>query len=157
MTKEITKAFILQEIQDKFNLRELEPEKFRFSEMVVPTYSIGQHLLSAQIKKETVSVAGGPASFLFFTVPEIEKWHLHGYNLIFVTGSYKVAGVMINRPAAADYFYLDLTKNQTVSYSNLLPKDVVLCSGDRILVYVDDYTSAGNLLLHIDVTVETVR
>ena len=157
MTKEITKAHILQEIQDKFQLRELMPEKFAFSEMVIPTYDVGQHLTKPQIKHATMSITSGPTAYYAVTVPGDEKWHLHGYNVIFMTGSYKVAGLMVYRSLVADYFYIDLTKNQIVSYAVILPKDVILVAGNKLYLYVDDYTTTGNLELRIDVTVEEIR
>ena len=44
MTKEITKSFILQQIQDKFRLREFTAENFLFSETVIPIYNVENHL-----------------------------------------------------------------------------------------------------------------
>ena len=157
MTKEITKAFILQQIQDKFRLRDLVAETFRFSEEVVPIYNIEQHLLKAEILTETDSITGGPTSYIFFTVPQNEKWSLHRYNVVFVTGSYTVAGVMITRPGLSNYIYTDLAAAQSVSYAHDLPKDIELYPGDSIRIYVDGYTSTGNLSLIVDVTKEETR
>ena len=158
MTKEITKAYILQEIEDKFKLRELTPETFRFSEEVVPIYNIGPHLSRGVIKyvQKNITSAG---SMSFFAVPGTEAWVLNSYNVIFMgAGAFTVAGVYVTRaPNHADAMYLDLTAAQTVSYSNNLPKPVMLRSGDIIAINVDGFTSAQNLRLYIDVTKEDVR
>ena len=156
MTKEITKAFILQQMQDKLKLRELAPEKFSFSEMVIPTYNIEQHLLNPEIVSftNTITAIGGP---VFFSVPPTERWTLHAYNIVFKTGVYAVTGVYIVRTETADYFYLDMVAGQTTSYSKLLPKDVMLDPGDEIHLYVDSYTSTGNLELRCDITQEILR
>ena len=157
MTKEITKAFILQEIQDKFKLRDLIPEKFSFSEQVIPTYDIGEHLLHSEVEDKTRSITAGNQGVSFFTVPENERWSLHGYNVIFLTGDFKVTGVMVYKPAVAGYFYLDMTLNQDVSYAKLLPQDVVLEPGDDLYIYIDAYVSTGNLMLRALLTVEEIR
>jgi hypothetical protein len=156
MTKEITKAYILQELQDKFKLRELIPETFRFSEEVVPTYDIEQHLTREEIKENTVSITATGGKW-FFNVPATQRWELHRYNVVFMTGSYKVAGLMVCRPLLANYMYLDLTKNQTVSYAKNLPQPVILQPGDGLYINIDDFTSIGNLMLRADVTVEEIR
>jgi len=156
MTKEITKSIVLQEIQDKLKLREFEAANFLFDETVVPTYDIGQHLMKPSVKSFTksITVAGLHS---FFSVPADEKWHLHRYNIIFMTGAYTVAGMTVTRPEPVDYVYLDLKAAQSTSYIVDLPKDVVLSSGDDLRVYIDGYTSTGDLLVIIDVTVEKIR
>ena len=157
MTKEITKAFILQEIEDKFKLRELVPDRFRFSEEVVPVYNVEPHLTKPEVQHTTTSVTSGPTAYWFFTVPQTEKWVLHRYNIIFKTGVYTVAGLMIYRPDVAKYMYVDLAAGQSVSYTHDFVKDVVLDARDSIYLYVDGYTSTGDLELRIDVTVEEIR
>lgn len=157
MSKEITKANILQEIQDKFKMRELTPEIFRFSEEVLPIYDIGPHLMKPEVKTTIVSITSAD-SFLFYIVPDTERWHLHGYNVIFMTGDYTVAGVIVSRfSILTDWFYLDLEAAQAASYIHVLPKDVVLSPGHKIYVNVDGYTNSGNLDLRLDVTVEEIR
>ena len=157
MTKEITKAHILQEIQDKFQLRELMPEKFAFSEMVIPTYDVGQHLLKPEIRIISKSITSGPAAYHMYHVPEYQKWHLHRYNVFLVGGSFTVAGVMLYRPALPDYLYLDLEAAQSTSYAHDLPKDVILSPDDRLYLSIDGYTTTGNAELRIDVTIEEMR
>jgi len=157
MTKEITKAIILQEMQDKLKLREFDPAAFLFDETVVPVYEIAPHLLKTVVKSKTLSITSGPDPYMFFEVSGTERWHISGYNVIFITGSYKVAGMLLYRKMIADYFYIDLTKNQTVSYAVNLPKELVVNPGEKIFLYVDDYTSTGNLELRLDVKVEELR
>ena len=157
MTKEITKAYILQQIQDKFGLREYEAEKFLFSELVTPTYDIERHLTTVTRGFADISIPSGPSPREFFLVPSNERWHLHGYNVIFVTGVFTIAGVMIGRHTSAEYFYLDLAAAQNTSYTHLLSQDIILNPGDRLLVYIDGYTSSGNLHMIIDYTKESIR
>ena len=157
MTKEITKAFILQEIQDKFKLREFEHDKFLFSETVIPTYDIRPHTQKWIVDKVVISVTeiGG---LHFFTVPDTEEWHLRSYTPIFYTGVYTVAGVYITRVHDPTYFmYLDLTAAQNTSYTVNLPMDVTLQAGDTIDINIDGYTSTGWLQLYIDVMKEEIR
>jgi len=156
MTKEITKAIILQELQDKFKLRDFDPAKFLFDETVVPTYDIGQHLAKLGVEDKIMSIAS-TGNTVFFTVPQNEKWTLHGYNVIFMTGVYTIAGVYLLVPALAEYFYLDLTAAQNTSYQHFLKHPVTLDSGDGIATNVDGYTSTGNLMIRVLVTKEEIR
>ena len=159
MTKEITKAIIIQEIQDKFKLREFEPEVFTFSERVTPIYDIREHLTHWEVKQETESITSGSTPFLFFTVPDKEQWRLRAYQLIFYNaGAYQVSGLYIShRPGAGDYIYLDLKKNQADSYLVNLSTPVILQPSNRLYVLVDTYVSTANLKLLIDVEVEEIR
>ena len=156
MTKEITKSIILQQIEDKFKLREFVPGPFLFEETVIPTYDIGPHLVTEERQVKTLSITSA-ASYAFFTVPENERWLLHRYNVIFVTGAYTVAGVFLGRPVSADYVYLDLTAAQSVSYAHNLPNPALLMPNQRIYVMVDGYTTTGDLDMIIDATVEKIR
>ena len=159
MTKEITKAFIIQQLEDKFGLRDLEPEVFGFSEKVIPVYDIEQHLKTWEVKCFTTSITG-TGGYLFFTVPKTERWLLRAYQLVFyAVGAYKMSGVYIShRPTvAAEYVYLDLKANQTASYLVNLPVPVVLEPGNRLGVNVDTYVSTANLELILDAQVETIR
>ena len=157
MSKEITKAFILQQLEDKFKLRDFEHEKFIFSETVIPTYNIEQHLLKWEIKRETVP-ATSVAAFLFFTVPDDEQWTMRAYAVIFLgVATVKITGVYVGRPSSAENIYLDMTKNQVISYLVNLPMPVILHPGHTIYIYVDDYTSDMNLRLDVDVQVEKIR
>ena len=159
MTKEITKAFIIQQIQDKFQLRELTPERFRFSEMVVPTYDVEQHLQCWELAVEVVSITSA-TSFTFFTVPATERWVLRAYNISFLGASTcTIAGAFITRHLgeSTSFIYLDLTAAQTVSYLNTLPEAVVLEPGDALKINVDGYTSTQDLRMDIDYRKETLR
>ena len=157
MTKEITKANIIQEIQDKFKLRELIPEKFVFSEMVIPTYNVEEHLTKREIvmSAQSITATGGT---LFYTVPENENWYLTRYVVIFMgAGGYTVAGVYINRYPSTETMYLDLSAAQTVSYAKDLPKIVELGPKDRIFVNIDGFTSVQSLRLTVDLTKVEIR
>ena len=155
MTKEITKARILQELENKFKLREFEKDSFLFSETVVPIYNIDPHLVRYRGDSNTVSITSA-AAFEFFKVPEDEIWTLRGYNVIFMTGTYTIAGVYHKRPTTA-YHYLDLTAAQNVSYAVNLSAPAILDSGDSIWINVDGYTITGNLMMRIDYKEEKIR
>ena len=157
MTKEITKAVILQEMQDKFKLREFDPAQFLFDETVVPIYNIEQHLEEWWNQYVSASITGtGPAFFV--ETPQDEKWHLKRYDVVFMSGVYTIAGVYIKRknssPAGASV-YLDLTAAQNVSYHQ--ETDVVLTRGDALYANVDGYTSTGSLRLYMDFVKEKIR
>ena len=158
MTKEITKAIILQEIQDKFKLRELIPGKFTFSEEVIPVYNIAQHLGAWTVKEQTKSITGLGGTY-FFTVPDDEFWTLRAYMPIFgATGAHTMAGVYLSgRPVVGDLIYLDLKAGQDVSYLVNLPVPVQINAGTTIAMNCDGYTSTQSVTLHIDVLVEEVR
>ena len=159
MTKEITKAFILQQIQDKFKLRELEPEVFSFSEQVIPVYNIEQHLQTWETKETQLSITSA-TSFEAYVVPETERWLLRAYQLIFYAeGAYKVSGVFVSqRPkGAGNYIYLDLAKGQTTSYLVTLPTPVVLEPGNKLYVLIDTYVSTASLDVILDVQKEEIR
>ena len=157
MTKEITKAFVLQRITDELKLRELEPEKFAFSELVRPVYNIEKHLKNWVVLDVTKSVTstGG----MYFHMPSgDERWTVNGYTVVFITGAYTVAGVYITRQSAETRFvYLDLTAAQSTSYTINLPKPIEMVHGDTLWINIDGYTSTGNLEMLVDCNVEKIR
>ena len=158
MTKEITKSIILQEIQDKFKLREFDPAAFLFDETVVPVYEIGEHLKTWRVYNHSESITS-TGDKLFFTVPPNERWTLRSYMVLFYSeGAYQVSGVYLAyRDALSDYIYLDLKKNQASSYLVNLPVPVVLEPNNRIYAYIDTYVSTANLRLYVDVQKEEIR
>jgi len=159
MTKEVTKAIILQELQDKFKLREYAPSPFLFDETVVPTYDIGRHLVRGYTDLASIGITSTGGT-VFYTVPDTEIWSLNLYDVIFVTGVYTIAGVYINRRNKSGVnasVYLDLTAAQSVSYHVTLPVPILLFPGDTLMINVDGYTSSGNLRLIIDVCKEEIR
>ena len=157
MTKEITKAFILQQIQDKFGMREFETAKFLFDETVVPVYDIGHHLRNCEARHCVTSVASAAAKILA-TVPDNERWFINGYTSVFVGGAYTVAGVYVTRKDTPTIFvYLDLAAAQSISYTINLPKVLRMDPGDALYVNVDGYTSAGQFHLELDYEVEEIR
>ena len=158
MTKEITKAFILQQMQDKFKLRELEPSKFTFSEEVIPVYNVEQHLLHYEVEHLTQSITSAGATN-FFYVPATERWTLRAYQVIYgATGAIKGTGLYISyRPATEDFIYLDMKKGQEVSYLVNLPVPVILEPNSRLAYLIDTYVSTQNLTIDIDVQIEEIR
>ena len=159
MTKEITKAFILQQIQDKFKLRDLTPEIFRFSEEVVPTYDIEQHLLHWEILSETKSITSS-GSFTFFYVPSNERWLLRAYTVIFgMTGAIKGTGLFVSNrpPSSAEAMYMDMKKGQEISYLTILPTPIVLEPENILRYLIDTYVSTQDLSIRIDVQKEELR
>ena len=156
MTKEITKAFILQEIQDKFKLRELIPEIFSFSENVIPIYDIGPHLQKWQTSKKVTSVTSA-AAFKIFTVPQDKRWIIRSYMVIPMgAGAFTWAGLYIQR--SSQYFmYLDLKAAQTVATLTTLPTFLPLNPNDEIYLNIDGYTSTQNVEVYIDYVMEEIR
>ena len=158
MTKEITKSIILQQIQDKFKLRDFEPANFLFDETVIPVYDIGPHLYNRHVMMKTMSVTAGPAGILFFTVPMDERWTFTNYNVTFMTGVFTVTGLYIHRTATGtESIYLDQVLGRTGSYAINVASPIVLDAGDKVWMYIDGYTSTGDLRLTIDVMKETIR
>ena len=161
MTKEITKAHILQQIQDKFSLREFEAAKFLFSETVLPIYDMGRHLYEQWQKHVTESVTE-MGTVLFYSVPDDEQWTLSRYDVVFMTGAYTIAGIYIVRPVAhrnpgSAYIYLDLAAAQNTSYHVELHHPVVLEPHSFIYASIDGYTTTGDLRLYIDYMMEKMR
>ena len=158
MTKEITKAFILQQIEERFKLRDLIPEKFTFLESVMPTYNIEGHLKTWMTLSKTISVTGtGPKTI--FSVPYTERRCLTGYTVVFMAaGAYTLAGVYIARKNDVSIFiYLDLGAAKTISYTVNLPKPLILDSGDKLALNVDGYTSTADVMVNCDYVAETIR
>ena len=158
MTKEITKAEILQQIQDKFKLREFEVAPFLFDETVIPVYNIEQHLTRFEVRHTTVSITSADA-FLFFVVPLDEQWTLRAYQVIYgMTGAIKGTGVYATwRPGLYDYIYFDMTKGQEISYLVTLPAPVILAPQTRLFYLIDTYVSTQDLTIDVDISVETIR
>jgi len=158
MTKEITKARVLQEIQDKFKLREFEHTPFLFSETVTPVYSMEPHLEVWEHEYKRISITSA-ASFTFFVVPQTEKWHIRAYSVIFLgSGAIKITGVYVSRKATPTRtIYLDMKESQIISYVINLPQVCVLQPGDVVAILCDDYTSTQSLDLYLDVMKEEIR
>ena len=157
MSKEITKAIILQEIQDKFKMREFEPAPFLFDETVVPTYDIRSHLGRWETKYASTSITSA-AGFAFFTVPAYEQWFLRRYDIIFMgAGAIKVTGLYVKRAESEEACYLDMKKEQDVSYHIDLIEPVFLHPGDKIYVLIDTYVSTQDLRVYIDYLREQIR
>ena len=158
MTKEITKAIILQEIQDKFKLREFAPSQFLFDETVVPVYEIGSHLRKWGSKRFVIPISSATGHHVH-TIPATEKWTLRAYTVVFFSGAYTIAGMYIvrNKGEATTFSYLDLTAAQSVSYLHTMEQPVVLEPLDKIYINADDYTSTGNVYLYLDYMTEEVR
>ena len=157
MTKEITKANIIRELQDKFGLREFEPERFAFSERVIPTYDIGPHVRTWVTKYVEHSITGTGA-FAFYFVPDDERWRLRRYDVVFMgAGGFTVAGVL-HRTLISSYFvYLDLTAAQTVSYHVELSQDCVLGPGEELSISIDGFTSVQALRLYVTYEKEELK
>ena len=158
MTKEITKSYILQQIEDKFKLREFVPEKFTFSENVIPIYNIEQHLGTWEIINSTVTITSADA-FILYTVPDDERWFLRAYLVIYgFTGAIAGSGMFItNRPTSLYSMYLDLKKGQDVSYLVELNNPVVLQPGNTLRYLIDTYVSTQDLSVRIDILKEKIR
>ena len=157
MTKEITKSYILQQLQDKFKLREYVHEPFLFGETVIPTYDVGIHLSEWHVKTETISITSA-TGFIYYAIPENERWTLRGYYVLFLgAGAIKCSGVYIRRQPELESVYLDLLKAQDVSYIVNLPQPVVLDAGSHLGLLIDTYVSTQDLTLKIDVKVEEIR
>ena len=158
MTKEVTKAYILQQMEDKFKLRDYIASKFLLDETIVPTYDIKQHLEKWEVKykEESITAIGNKS---FFAVPANERWELHRYDVVFMgAGAYTIAGANFKRSSSGVHtIYMDLTAAQTTSYHVELPKPVTLEHGDVIYVNIDGYTSPQNLRLYIDYMTEEIR
>jgi len=157
MTKQITKAIVLQEMQDKFKMREFDPANFLFDETVVPVYEIGEHFRHHRIKKHTTSISeiGGVTVAI---VPSNERWELSRYDVVFVSGAYTVAGAFIRRQVSGyDSVYMDLTAAQSTSYHVSLPVPAILGPGDNLGINVDGFTSPGTLYFYEDAVVEEIR
>jgi len=158
MTKEITKAIILQEIQDKLKMREFAPAKFLFDETVVPVYNIERHLDHWITNFVNVAITStGPR--ILFTVPADERWFLRRYDAVFMTGVYTITGMYTRRHDMdqAYFCYLDLGAGTSISYHIDLLNPIVLDPGDIIAVNVDGYTSTGDFRLYIDYLKEEIR
>jgi len=157
MTKEITKAIIMQELQDKLQLREFAPGPFLFDETVIPTYDIEPHLKSCTVKQETKTISEA-TSVVFYVVPMDEEWFLRAYQITFMTGAYTIAGAFIKRTAVqGDYIYMDLAAAQSESYLVNLPTIVRANPGSNIAILVDGFTSGGDLRMNLDTAVTRIR
>ena len=161
MTKEITKARILQQLQDKFQLREFEATKFLFDETVIPVFEISSEIQHPYTASKAILITSADA-FAFFTVPGTEKWILSNYNVIFLgtPGAIKASGVFVtrvNKSAATATFYLDLKAGQETSYIVNLELPVVLEPGDTLSIYIDTYVSDQQMRLIIDHITEEIR
>ena len=160
MTKEITKAIILQQMGDKLKLREFSHAAFLFDETVVPVYNIEPHLEEWWQRYYSTSIIaiGGR---LIKEVPDDRRWHLRAYDVVFMGAvTCTVAGIYIervNRSPADAFIYLDLAAAQNVSYHTDLITPVTLNPGDKIYVNVDGFTSAQTMRLYIDYNVEFIR
>jgi len=160
MTKEITKAIILQRLVERFGLREFTPSKFLLDETVIPTFDIQHALGNWRSSYSNTPTITGTGPVLVCGVPDHEKWHLRAYTVTFVSGSVTIAGLYIKRidcRSATDFSYLDLTAAQSVAYLRTLPEMVTVEPGDMLYLNVDGYTSDAVLRVDYDYKMEEIR
>lgn len=155
---EITKSIILQQLQDKFALREWIPERFSFLETVIPVYQIEQHL------REWITADSGAISissttdFMTFTVPANERWYIRTYTGIFATGNYNIGAVKLNRANSDTTMYLEIEEHLNgLSWVHEFPVPLVVVAGDKLVVTCSGHTTTGNFKLYIDYDKEMVR
>ena len=157
MTKEITKAIILQQLQDRLKLREFDPAKFLLDETVVPTFDIRGELEVSTLAQNTKNITATGASG-FFIVPQNERWRLTRYDVVFMTGAFTVAGMYWRKGDSVDNFvYLDLKAAQDTSYHITVNPAVVMPPNSFLNVNVDGFTSAGSLRVYIEYIKEELR
>ena len=161
MSKEITKANILQEIQNKFKLRDFEPEKFLFSEIVTPTYDIGDHVKHWESERFREQITANGVAVMC-TVPDNERWRIRKVDVINEAG----ANYLINQVL----FYGSATKNQYLyfNYTGIasggielfsLRQDIFMEHGelDTFRINVASFVAGGYASVHILKEVETIR
>ena len=161
MTKEITKVDIIQQIQDKFKLREFETSSFLFSEKVVPTYDIGQHVKQWALHRDRIEITGNGGAY-FPDVPQTEQWRIRRITLIHETGAnfditqfaYYATGEI-----SFDYLFYDTTTpiaSGTVKIFQL-PQDLILSHGMRFFITIANFVAGGYVAMHTLREVETLR
>ena len=161
MSKEITKASILQEIQNKFKLRDFEPEKFLFSEMVTPTYDIGDHVKHWESERCREQITANGVTIMC-TVPENERWRVRKIDVINEGG----ANFKINQV----FFYGSATKLQYLYFNNAgiasgaveffpLEQDIFMEHDEMntLQLNVIDFVAGGYVAVHVLKEVETIR
>ena len=162
MTKEITKANILQEIQDKFGLREWEATKFLFNETVMPIYDIDQHVRKWVCIRGRKPIAGNGA-VSFFSVPPVERWHVRRLSVFHETGAnFDIDQVFFYRGATeCQYVFYDTTSPLTSGTVKIFefPQDIPMEYGELadIRINVSNFVGGGYVALHMLREVETIR
>ena len=161
MTKEITKAYILQQLEDKMGLREFTASPFLFDETVIPVYNIEQHLQqqwSGYIEVSIIDTGG----VLLLSVPADQRQTFARYDVVFMgISTCTVAGVYVKRRSGhnptGSFTYLDLTAAQTVSYHIDLHTPVMMDPDDKLYISIDGYTSPMNIRFYYDYIREDIR
>ena len=162
MTKEITKAIILQQIQEKFGLRELESEIFRFSEMVIPIYDIGMHVKNWDLQRYREEITGN-GSLHFITVPDNERWKMRRIIVVAEAGgTYNIAIIYIYHPShSTDNNYIFYNTVAPIAAGTVtifeFPQDIPVEEGDNIDINISGFSVGGYTSIHILREVETIR
>jgi len=162
MTKEITKANIIQEIQNKFQLREFTPAQFLFDETVVPTYDMGQHVKAWDMSRGRVAVSAN-GTLIPYAVPETEQWRIRRLSLINETGgNFDVDQIFTYHPSvptAITYVFYNTASpigTGTVKIFEF-PQDIPMSPGEHVMINISNYVGAGYVSVHMLKEVETIR
>ena len=162
MTKEITKSIILQEMQDKFQLRDFESARFLFDETVIPTYDVGAHVKHWTVTRDRQVVSGNGALF-FHVVPYDERWRVRKIDVYSETGGNFDIDQIFIATAGTEYQYLFFNTaapiaNGTVNMFNL-PQDIAMQRSMLYTVYINvaNFVAGGYVAIHMLREVETIR
>ena len=164
MTKEITKAILLQELKDKFELRDFEAARFLFDETVVPTYDIGEHVKLWESARSRIAIAANGSTH-FFRVEMDERWSVRKIDVFNETGG--------NFDITQVYLYTDVNTNQFLFHDTVapiangtvtmfdLPQDIRMerANGGLEFLYltVANFVAGGYVTVHMLKEVETIR
>ena len=162
MTKEITKASILQEIQNKFGLRDFESERFLFGELVTPIYDIAPHVRNWVTERYRSSVTGnGPVQILY--VPADTEYRIRRVSVLHETGAnFDIDQVFLEGVGnAVQYLFYDTVAPITSGTVKLFEptQDIPMRKGDLIYMWfnVSNYVAGGFVSVHVLKEEEIVR
>ena len=154
MTKEITKSIILQEIADKFALRDFEPEKFLFGEYVIPTYDIAPHVRNWVNTRHRIEVTGN-GSYQILYVPATERYHVRRMSLLHETGAnFDIDQVLIaGLSGSVQYLFYDTVAPITSGTVKIFEfiQDIPMQQGSlwEMMFNVSNFVTGGYVATHV--------
>ena len=162
MTKEITKANILQEIQNKFGLRDFEPERFLFGEFVTPVYDIEHHVKTWTTIRYRTQVTGNGAVAILL-VPGNKEYNIRRVNVLHETGAnFDIDQVFFDGQSnAVQYLFYDTAAPITSGTVKIfaLTQDIIMSKNDLKAFYynVSNFVAGGYVSVHVTLEDVTVR
>lgn len=144
----------MQELVEKFELQQYEKSPFLFGETIIPTYDIGKHL-EKWVAKDSGQSITGVGYYVFYTVPNSERWHIRNITVAGASGSHTFSTIVYQQ--AGGYWMNLYHTADSVHVILNLSQDLVIEPQSILQIYFDGYTSTSTCHMYLNTKVEKIR